>query len=291
MSDRTIIYISWTIDCEATQKAVSDIELGRRSISGFAELIPTANLKATLFVIPSDAVVYSALLCELAEKGFEIGLHYHPQEAGHGDFCGAYTAQQQRNMYAEAIKMFSDALGFAPKTFRSGSFSANDATTDVLAQLGFESCSISYPGRNMTNLRSNWAGAPQHVHYVNPANRLLEGGLDLVEVPGTTDPDSMMWSGKHPQDLRVELFDAKNQRYMIDKMLGREKQRSQPVKAIVALTHNIFAYDDSGDFRTQTMKQMITDFGELADKHQVNLIPATIGDIAAAYRKAVPFSI
>ena len=184
----------------------------------------------------------------LAGEGFEIGLHYHPQVAGYDDFCGAYTADQQRKMYGEAIKVFSDAVGFAPKTFRTGSGSANDATFPVTAELGFESCSMSFPGRNMTNLKSNWVDAPQHVHYVSPANRLLEGGLDLVEVPITTDPDSMMWSGRHPQDLRVELFDAKNQRYMIDKMLGREKQRAQPVKAIVTLTHNIFKYNDPHDF-------------------------------------------
>jgi hypothetical protein len=126
------------------------------------------------------------------------------------------------------------------------------------------------------------------VHYANPANRLLEGGLDLVEAPITTDPSSMLWSGEHPQDLRVELFDAKNQRYLIDKVLAREKQRPQTVKAIVALTHNVFEYGDPADFRRQTMQQMICDFAELADQHDVNLIPATISQIAAAYRAAAP---
>ena len=285
---KTDIHICWTIDCESTQPDIENPNLGSRAIKGFAELISSAKLRATLFVIPSDAVAYSALLCQLAGEGFEIGLHCHPQAAGYDDFCGAYTADQQRKMYSEAIKLFCDALGFAPKTFRTGSGSANDATFPVTAELGFESCSSSFPGRRMTNLRSNWLDAPQYVHYANPANRLLEGGLDLVEVPITTDPDSMMWSGKHSQDLRVELFDAKNQRYMIDKMLAREKQRAQSVKAIVTLTHNLFEYDDPHDFRTQTAKQMIADFAELADKHEINLIPATIGDIAATYRKTLP---
>lgn len=290
MDTPTVIHVSWTIDCEATQPGINDPQLGRAAVEGFAGVIQQAGLKATLFVIPSDAVAYPDLLGDLHKQGFEIGLHYHPQACGYEDFCGAYTADQQRKMYTDAIKAFSDVLGFAPKTFRPGSCSANDATLVVLAELGFESCSISCPGRNMTHLRSNWVDAPQHVHYANSANRLLEGGLDVVEVPLTTDPDSMIWSGGHPQDLRVELFDAKNQRYMIDKMLGREKQRSQPVKAIVALTHNLFRYEDANNFRTQTMKQMIADFAELAQKHEVNLVPATIGDIAAAYRRAVPFT-
>ena len=222
------------------------------------------------------------------QERFEIGLHFHPQEEGYDDYCGAYSAQQQRKMYGDGIKKFADALGLAPKTFRTGSCSANDATFPVTAELGFESCSHSMPGRNMTNLRANWVDAPPYVHYAHPANRLLEGGLDLVEVPVTTDPDSMLWSGRHPQDLRVELFDAKNQRYMIDKMLGREKARSHPVRVIAASTHSIFAYDDPSDFRRQTMLQMIDDFAALAEKHEVNLIPATIGRVAAAYRAAVP---
>jgi hypothetical protein len=191
-------------------------------------------------------------------------------------------------MYGDAIDKFADAVGTRPKAFRTGSCSANDATFPVTAEVGFDCCSHSMPGRNMTQLRSNWVRGPQHVHYAHPANRLLEGGLDLVEVPVTTDPDSMLWSGGHAQDLRVELFDAKNHRFMIEKTLAREKARPQPVKAIVALTHNTFAYDDPADFRRQTIGQMIADFAELADKHDVNLVPATISQIAAAYRAVVP---
>ena len=36
------------------------------------------------------------------------------------------------------------------------------------------------------------------------------------------------------------------------------------------------------------MQSMIVDFAELADKYNVNLVPATIGQVAAAYRKAMP---
>lgn len=285
---KTDIHICWTIDCEATQKAVNDVELGMQAIRGFTTVIAEADLWATLFVLPADATAYPALLRDLDHDRFELALHYHPHEEGYDDFCAAYAAEAQRKMYGDAINRFTDAVDMPPKAFRTGSCSANDATFPVTAELGFDCCSHSMPGRNMTELRSNWAGAPQHVHYAHPANRLLEGELDLVEVPVTTDPDSMLWSGKHAQDLRVELFDAKNHRYMIDKVLAREKTRPQPVKAIVALTHNTFEYDDPADFRRQTLVQMISDFADLADKHDVNLIPATISQIAVAYRVAVP---
>ena len=285
---KTDIYVCWTIDCEATKKASNDAEAGVRSINGFVELIAAAGLRATLFVLPGDAVAYPKVLADLRSENFEIGLHYHPQEEGYDDFCGAYTYQQQLQICKDAVNKFSDALGWMPDSFRTGSFSANDATYSVTAEVGCKQCSHSCPGRRMTPLRANWGEAPLHVHYANPANRMLEGVLNLVEVPMTTDPDSMLWGGAHPQDLRIELFDAVNQRYMIDKILAREKAAQQPVRAIVTLTHNLFEYDKPDNFRRHTMHQMIADFRTLADAHEVNLVPATIGDIGAAYRQAVP---
>ncbi len=284
------IHFCWTLDCEATQRAVANPELGRRSVRGFVDVVVGAGMRVTLFVLPSEARAYPQLFRQMVEEGVEVGLHYHPQEESHSDYCGAYSAQDQREMYAHGLRQLSDALGFQPRSFRTGSCSANDATFPVTADLGFTSCSHSMPGRNMANLCSNWTGAPAHVHYAHAANRLLEGGLDLVEIPVTTDPDSMLWSGGHPQDLRVELFDAKNQRFMIDKMLNREKQRPQPIKAIVALSHNIFDFSDAADFRRQTLRQMLADCVDLADRHEVRLIPATMGEIASAMRSTLPFA-
>jgi peptidoglycan/xylan/chitin deacetylase (PgdA/CDA1 family) len=282
------VHICWTLDCEATQRAVNNAELGRHSLRGFVEVVRNAGMKVTLYVLPSDARAYSLLLRQLADEGIEIGMHYHPQEEGHADYCGAYTADEQRAMYADGLRQISDVLGFRPLSFRTGSCSANDATFPVTADLGFTSSSHSMPGRNMVNLRSNWVRALAHVRYAHPANRLLEGGLDLVEVPLTTDPDSMLWAGGHPQDLRVELFDAKNQRFLIDKVIAREKARPQPVKAIVTLSHNVFDYSDPHDFRRQTLEQMLIDCMALADRHEVALKPATISEIATDFRKACP---
>jgi hypothetical protein len=285
---KTDIYLCWNMDCEATQKIINDARLGIRAIRGFTDILNRADLHATLYVLPSDAAAYPQLLRDLDKERFQIGMHFHSQDEGYDDYCGAYSAEQQYKMYSDGIKKFSDALGFAPKAFRTGNCSANDATYRVTADLGFGSCSHSIPARNMTALRANWVDAPMYVHYAHPYNRLLEGGLDLVEVPVTTDPDSMLWYGRHPQHLGVELFDAKNHRYMIDKVLGREKARSHPVRVIGPSTHSLFHYDDPGDFRRQTMLQMIDDCAMLAEKHDVNLIPATIDRVAAAYRAAVP---
>ncbi len=278
------LFVCWTIDCEATQRAIGDVPLGMRSLRGYADLLGEADLKATLFVLPSDAEAYPGLLRELAAEGFEIGLHYHPQEEGYADYCGAYSFEEQVAMYAKAVQRFADSVGSAPAAFRTGSCSANDMTFPATYEVGFRCCSHSMPERKMTALRANWSGAAAGVHFAHPSNRLLEGDLDLVEVPLTCDGDSMLWSGLHPQDLRVELFDAKNQFFMIDKMIGREKALAAKAAAIVTLTHNIFEYGRADDFRRATMQQMIADFRILAEKHEVRLLPATIGEIAAAYR-------
>jgi peptidoglycan/xylan/chitin deacetylase (PgdA/CDA1 family) len=287
---RTEVHICWTIDCEATQQGIANPELGRRSVRGFVDVVTAAGMRPTLFVLPGDATAYPQLLRQLAAEGVEIGLHFHPQEDGYDDYCGSFTAEEQYAMYSRARAQLADAIGFEPFAFRTGSCSANDATFPVTAELGFSACSHSMPGRNLIHLRSSWAGASARVHYAHAANRLLEGELDLVEVPISTDPDSMLWSGGHPQDLRVELFDAKNQRYLIDKLIQREKASDGPCKAIVALTHNVFQFGDPSDFRGQTLGQMLADMAQLAERHEVLLRPSTISEVAAAYRQARPLA-
>jgi peptidoglycan/xylan/chitin deacetylase (PgdA/CDA1 family) len=284
MSEDSNVYINWSLDCEASQRGFDNVEFGKRSVRGFCDLVAEGGFRATLFVLPGDTRAYPKLLRQLAGEGVEVGLHVHPQEQGYADFCGAYTADEQREMYSDAIRQFADALGFVPRTFRAGSCSANDASFPLLADLGFTSCSNSMPGRRMTALKSNWVGAPAFPHFAHAANRLLEGELDLVEIPVTTDPDSMLWSGGHPQDLRVELFDAKNHRFLIDKVLAREKARRQPIWAIVGLSHNIFEFGDRSDFRAQTLIQMLADCRALADRHAITLRAATMDEIANAYR-------
>ena len=108
---KTEIYICWSIDCEATQKTVNDVQLGIRAVRGFGEVISRAGLQATLYVLPGDAAAYPNLLRDLDKERFEIGLHFHPQEEGYADYCGAYSARQHREMYGDAIKKFADAVG------------------------------------------------------------------------------------------------------------------------------------------------------------------------------------
>jgi hypothetical protein len=71
---------------------------------------------------------------------------------------------------------------------------------------------------------------------------------------------------------------------LIDKMIAREKGRTQQIKSLVALSHNVFDFSDANDFRRQTLDQMLAACAELADRHEVNLRGATLSQLAERFR-------
>ena len=137
-------------------------------------------------------------------------------------------------------------------------------------------------------IASVWEGAPLTIHYANKWNRLLPGTLDFIDVPHTVDTESYMWGGKHPQDLRVELVDAKNHWYTMYKAMLRQKDdNSIPVKVLRGVTHNTFDYSDSSDFRRKTLIGMIEAMQSILDNAGCELRAATLGSITEEYRRVV----
>jgi hypothetical protein len=129
---------------------------------------------------------------------------------------------------------------------------------------------------------------PLDAHYPHRWFRTLPGDVDFVQVSTTSDPDSRMWGGKHPQDLRVELVDAKNHWYTIHKAVQRQLRERPPVPYILGGTHNTFEYSDPSDFRRQTLEKVIGHARRIFDEAAVAWRPGTVGDIAAQYRRACP---
>jgi hypothetical protein len=119
-------------------------------------------------------------------------------------------------------------------------------------------------------------------------NRILPGHLDLVNVPSTLDPDSRLWGGAHPQDLRIELVDAKNQWYTIKKEVNRKIENNSPVKYILALTHNIYDYSNEHDFRRETLQKVIKHCKTIILSAGYEAASATMRDIAKAFRGKCP---
>lgn len=282
------LYFGFFVDSESTQPAINDPALGARADAGIADVLSTHGALGTFHLLPTEAEANASLYRDLHKQGHEIGLHVHPAAQGYEEFFGVYGADDQRRILAEARDRAEQSLGFPVGSLCIGYVSTNDASYAVFHELGFRHGMTSLPTRVLPECASVHAGAPLGVHYANRYNRLLEGDLDYVEVPVTVDPDSRMWGGKHPLDLRVELVDAKNHYYTIEKTIKRQFTENPPVSYLLGFTHNVFDYSNPDDFRRQTLEGMLRHVRALADRHGCELIPATIAQIAAAYREMVP---
>jgi hypothetical protein len=284
------IFFNLQIDCEATHPAVNDPALGERAILGLAELLSREGLKATFVVVPSDMQVHAAHYRQLEQAGHEVGVHCHPATQGYQEFLGVYGFDEQYQIIQECVDIFAQEMGHLPKTFTPGYCSANDFTFPVLERLGFTHGHVSLPTRDLPQCACVWGSSPLDAHYPHRFNRCLTGNVNFIDVPSTIDPQSRMWGGAHPQDLRVELVDAKNHWYTIDKAVKRQLAAADkiPVKYIKASTHNIFDYSDERDFRRETLLGILSAARQIIEGAGGQMIPATVGDIARKYRELVP---
>ena len=284
------IYFNLQVDCEALQHSINDAALGERAIRGLGGILAETNTKATFVVIPADIRAHASIYKELESQGHELGLHLHPADQGYDEFLGVYSFDEQVKIIKEAMDIFSQHFGRTPLCFTPGYASANDHTFPALETLGFRHGLVSIPTRNLPQCACVWGNSPQDAHYPHRHNRCLCGDVDFVDIPPTIDAESRMWGGAHPQDLRVELVDAKNHWYTIHKSVRRQlaAEASIPVKYLKAVTHNTFDYSDVKNFRRETLLGIIAAARSICESEGVQLVPATTADIAREYRRRVP---
>jgi hypothetical protein len=283
------LFFAIQIDCESTQHALNNPALGEHAIRGLGEVFAETDTKGTFFVIPGDIEVHTTIYRELEQQGHEIGLHVHAADQGYGEFLGDQNAETQRKILTEAMNRFAQAMGRKPASFCPGYLSANDFTFGVLEELGFSHGTVSCPTRNLPQCACVWGASPLDPRYPHRYNRVLNGDVNFVDLPPTVDPDSRMWGGAHPLDLRVELVDAKNHWYTIDKSVRRQVGQNTPIKQLHAITHNVFDYSDPKNFRRETYLGMVKAAREIAAREKLQFRAATLAEVAQAYRSAVPF--
>ena len=179
-------------------------------------------------------------------------------------------------------------MGRKPLSFCPGYASANDFTFGVLEELGFTHGMVSIPTRNLPQCACLWASAPLDPHYPHRFNRSLVGDVNFVELPPTVDPDSRMWGGAHPQDLRVELVDAKNHWHTMNKAVQRQRAGGTPLVQLHAVTHNVFDFSDAQNFRRETFVGMVAGAQQIAQSNDLQFQAATLSELAAIYREVVP---
>lgn len=284
------IYFNIQVDCESTDPAFRNPALGERAVRGLGEVFAEQGVKGTFMVLPTDIKIHARIYRELEKQGHEVGLHTHPAAQGYGDFLGVYGTEDQLKIIGEGADVFAKEMGRLPKVFTPGYCSANDMTYPVLEKLGFTHGLVSMPTRNLPQCACVWGNSSLDAHYPHRYNRCLTGDVNFVEIPETIDPDSRMWGGAHPQDLRIELVDVKNHWYTIDKTVKRQlaARDSIPVKYIKACTHNTFDYSDPHNFRRETLLGVIAAARNICEQNGITLVPATTGEIAEQYRARVP---
>ena len=197
MNAKPLLYILFTMDCQpvavkSAKQAPKTWSQSARAIEGFCNRLSGMGYPATLFVSAACAEEHGPLLEELAEHNIELGLYVHPPTLDGSRYprhLGNYAEKEQRTIIESATERFYDAIGSRPRSFRSGAFSASDATFQVLYELGFRQGSLSIPGRDLPRYAVSWNGAETAPHYVNPADRLRAGALPFLELPVTSDPD------------------------------------------------------------------------------------------------------
>ena len=282
--------VMFTMDCEAVAELSKeggppDWDFAKKAIEGYCESLLNAGLPPTLFIVPYAAEKLAPFFLEIHQKGVELALHYHPQDHGREDYLGAYDYNEQNIMLAEAVDIWSNALGFKPKSFRGGNFSANDYTYPVLYDLGFRQGSLSAPGRSFTRVKSNWVSAPMLPYHTSRANRLIPGDMDFLEVPTTVDWESSMWGGLTKLELRIEMVDARAHGFTVRKNVDRQLKEGIKNPYLLALTHNIFDYSDLHEFRRMVLYDLISEIKNCADQRELTIRGFTLAGYHEVFKE------
>jgi hypothetical protein len=260
--------------------------LSARAIDGFCNRLSSAGYPATLFVSAECAEEHGPLLEELAGRGFELGLHVHPPNLDadrYSRHLGQYPAEEQRAIVEQAIERIYDAVGIRPRSFRSGAFSASDATFPMLYELGFRQGSLSVPGRDLPRDAVCWAGAETYTHYVDPSNRLRAGALPFLELPVTSDPNRFYRQG-HPSDLCIENSSVDDwHRPLIEQHLDRMAGKNVAFRTLCLYTQSGLAYYQDDDRHSLTLEGLLDYFDELAERYE--LVPTTLAGAHERYKQ------
>jgi peptidoglycan/xylan/chitin deacetylase (PgdA/CDA1 family) len=266
-------------------------ELSARAIEGFCNRLSGMGYPATLFVSVACAEEHGPLLEDLAQRDIELGLHVHPptldgnRNPRYPRHLGNYAATEQRAIIESATERFYAAVGSRPRSFRSGAFSASDATFQVLYELGFRQGSLSIPGRDLPRDAVNWSDAETAPHYVNPADRRRAGALPFLELPVTSDPDRLYRRG-FPYELCIENSSMEEwHRPLIERSLERLEAEQAPFRTLCLFTNNGLAYHRADDQHSITIEKLLAYFDTLANHY--DLVPTTLAGAHQHFRQLV----
>jgi len=133
-----------TVHVESHNKFFSDLHLGHIK---FFELLLKKECKVPMTLLIERSKDVSS--CYADDKPFideirkqnimEVGLHIHPA-------LSRYTYDEQKQRITDEHNLFTDAFGFAPKSFSGGHWCINNDTVKVISELGIVTDASVVPG-------------------------------------------------------------------------------------------------------------------------------------------------
>lgn len=281
------IYIAITMDCERDREHTdpnasgpADFAASAAWVRAYWDLAGAYGWPVSFFLHPEVAEGQGDLFLDLERQGACLGLHLHPWKFGDKHYrahLGGLSGDRQRAVISEAIAVWQRAIGRRPEYFRPGTFSANDATFNVLVDLGFRGGSISAPERVYKELNSIWVGAEKDPHLANGVFRQWAGDLPFANIPLTHDySEIVQLNGRwFYRDLRPDYVDAdytKIANNMVEQILDRQPA----VPMINLVTHNDHDYTDPNDRVRRNYDAGLRAIREACDRHGVEAVGTTI---------------
>lgn len=284
------VYILVTMDVEVPRQhpeasGPEDWHSSEAYIRGYADLASERGFPVSFFIHPEAAARHAAMFEELKKNrgAFIDGLHLHPWKFGDGKYrahLGGLTANEQRAVISEAIAVWQAAFGRRPLYFRPGTFSANDSTFRILADLGFRGGSVSAPGRVYLDLYSVWTAAVPDPHRPHRCFRQLEGDLPFANIPLTQDFSKLDKKGEryYHRDLRPD-YDDVDHRVLVNHVVEQLAQRRPAFPVIHFVTHNDNDYTDPDNRVRRNYETVLDAILDVCAKAGLRAVGSTVEEV------------
>jgi peptidoglycan/xylan/chitin deacetylase (PgdA/CDA1 family) len=290
-----------TMDCEPTLETTHPTATGprdfghsERAITGYWEICRSYGLPVTFFVHPETVIEQAAMFKQLQAEGCCIGLHMHPWKYAMWRYggkrylahFGELTELDQVALLSEALALWHGAMGERPLYFRPGTFSANDATFKVLAELGFRGGSVSAPNRVFHDIRTIWTGTEPDPHRGHRAIRQFVGDLPFGNMPLSADYSVLLTEQrvrKRHADFRPDVdwpgVFGISYRTIAENTLGQVLERAPAVPVLNTISHNQYEYRDPADAYTQRFRLMLDEIFGACERASVKPFGATVATV------------
>jgi hypothetical protein len=296
------IKVVLTMDCEPTTATShpsatgpADWAMGERAARGYFEIAAEYKFPVTFFIHPETALSQADLFKEFQSRGACLGLHMHPwkyslwRHQGQRFLAhyGGLSEAEQRALLSEAAALWHEAIGYRPRYFRPGTFSANDAIFRVLAELGFRGGSCTAPGRVIPEMQAIWTGAELDPHRGNRCFRQIAGELDFANMPLSADTSKLldgpagrrMYADFRPDTDWLGEYGVSYKTIAVN-TVAQVLERSPAVPVLNVITHNHYEYGDRSQAVTQRCRTMLDELCAACEGAGVRPVGATLANIA-----------